>query len=96
VTGLTSISAEDPTGMAEVTEVYGQLYEFITIAMDDDDGPDRTSVVRVIGEVWLATLMARVRGWAQSGQMADDLEAAVRLLIPTSPTARRAPARARA
>jgi hypothetical protein len=46
--------------------------------------------------VWLATLMARVRGWAQSGQMADDLEAAVRLLIPTSPAGRRAPARARA
>ena len=97
VTGLTSISAEDPAGLQEVTEVYALLHEFITIAMDDGADADRSAVVRVIGEVWLATLMARVRGWAQAGQMADDLEAAVRLLLPTADTARRpATARARA
>jgi AcrR family transcriptional regulator len=81
VTGLTSISAEDAPGMQEVSEVYALLVEFITDAMHDGERPEREAVIRVVGEVWLATLIARVRGWSQAGQMADDLEAAVRLLL---------------
>ena len=96
VTGLTSLSGEDPVGLAEATEVYGLLHEFVTKAMDGDEVADREAVVRVIGEVWLATLIASVRGWARPGQMAEDLEAAVRLLLPAERGARRAIARARA
>ena len=96
VTGLTSLSGDDPVGFAEATVVYAQLHEFVTNAMDGDDIADREAVVRVIGEVWLATLIASVRGWAKPGMMAEDLEAAVRLLIPSERGARRAVARARA
>lgn len=97
VSGLTSISADDTAGMQEVTEVYSLLVELITDAMLDGDRPEREAVIRVIGEVWLATLIARVRGWSQAGQMADDLEAAVRLLLhEEAAPARRAMARARA
>ena len=64
--------------------------------MDGDEVANREAVVRVIGEVWLATLIASVRGWARPGQMAEDLEAAVRLLVPEEHRARRAIARARA
>src|SRR5207245_5186316 len=82
VTGLTSLSGEDPVGLAEATEVYGLLHEFVTYAMDGDEIADREAVVRVIGEVWLATLIASVRGWARPGQLAEGLEAAVRRLLP--------------
>lgn len=97
VSGLTSISAEDAAGMEEVTVVYSQLVEFITDAMHDGERPELEAVIRVIGEVWLATLIARVRGWSQAGQMGDDLEAAVRLLLhEDAVSGRRAMARARA
>ena len=72
VTGLTSLSGDDPVGLAEATEVYGLLREFVTLAMDGDDIADREAVVRVIGEVWLATLIASFRGWArQPGERAQ-------------------------
>jgi AcrR family transcriptional regulator len=96
VTGLTSLSGEDPVGLAEATTVYQQLHEFVTNAMDGDEVANREAVVRVIGEVWLATLIASVRGWARPGQMAEDLEAAVRLLLHKEDRARRPVARARA
>jgi AcrR family transcriptional regulator len=96
VTGLTSLSGDDPVGLAEATEVYQLLHEFVTNAMDGGDIENREAVVRVIGEVWLATLIASVRGWARPGQMAEDLEAAVRLLMPAERGAKRAIARARA
>ncbi len=89
VTALTAISSDDPVGLAEVSEVYGLLNEFITSAMEDGEQPHRTAVIRVVGMVWLAALIARVRGWSQAGQMADDLEAAVRLLLPSGSVARR-------
>jgi TetR/AcrR family transcriptional regulator, cholesterol catabolism regulator len=96
VTGLTSLSSEDPVGLAEATTVYSQLHEFVTNAMDGDEVENREAVVRVIGEVWLATLIASVRGWARPGQMAEDLEAAVRLLLHEDQRSRRPVARARA
>lgn len=96
VTGLTSLSGDDPVGLAEATEVYQLLHEFVTNAMDGGEIENREAVVRVIGEVWLATLIASVRGWARPGQMAEDLEAAVRLLMPTDRSTKRALAKARA
>ena len=89
VTALTSISADDPIGLAEVSQVYEQLNEFVTTAMEDGEQVHREAVVRVVGMVWLAALIARVRGWAEGGQMADDLEAAVRLLLPSATVTRR-------
>jgi hypothetical protein len=89
VTALTAISSDDPVGLAEVSEVYELLNEFVSSAMEDGESPDREAVIRVVGMVWLAALIARVRGWAQAGQMADDLEAAVRLLLPSESVTRR-------
>lgn len=89
VTALTAISSDDPVGLAEVSDVYELLNEFVTSAMEDGERPEREAVIRVVGMVWLAALIARVRGWAHAGQMAEDLEAAVRLLLPNSTVARR-------
>jgi AcrR family transcriptional regulator len=96
VTALTSLSAADAAGLGEAAEVYRLLHEIVTDAMGEEAPPSRGAVVRVIGEVWLAALIARVRGWAPEGQMAEDLEAAVRLLLPSGDRGERVAARSRA
>ena len=83
VTALSSLSADDPPALEATREVYDVVTDIITTAMHDGDGDGhRGAIIRVIGEVWFAVLFARVRGWADPRQMSDDLEAAVRLLLP--------------
>ncbi len=95
VTALSSMTTEDPEALEFAREVYVVMHDIIDHAMADGDViPERHAVIRVLGEVWFAVLVARVRGWAGVGQMADDLEAAVRLLVP-GPTDARARALAR-
>ena len=48
----------------------------------DDPTVISDAVIRVLAMVWFAALFARVRGWEEPRQMGDDLENAVRLLLP--------------
>lgn len=82
LTALTSLSNDEPAGLAYARGVYGTLSEIITSAMDHGDVPHSEEVIRVLGMVWLAALIARVRGWDPPQQMPADLESAARLLIP--------------
>jgi AcrR family transcriptional regulator len=88
VTALSSLTTEDPEALEFAREVYSVMHDIIEHAMDDGEVPAKDAVIRVLGEVWLAVLVARVRGWAQPGEMAQDLETAVRLLVPGSAEAR--------
>jgi AcrR family transcriptional regulator len=89
VTALSSMTTDDPEALEFAREVYSVMNDIIENAMDGDrDIPERHAVIRVLGEVWFAVLVARVRGWAADGQMAADLEAAVRLLVPGPADAR--------
>jgi AcrR family transcriptional regulator len=88
VTALSSLTTEDPEALEFAREVYSVMHDIIEHAMDDGEVPEKDAVIRVLGEVWLAVLVARVRGWAQPGEMAQDLETAVRLLVPGSAEAR--------
>lgn len=81
VTALTSLSADDPKALALANEVYETIGDIITSAMQDGEARTRQEVIRVLSQVWLAALVAWVRGWAPAGQMGRDLEAAARLLI---------------
>ena len=82
VTALSSLSSADPAGLEAATGVYGVVGEMITAAMDHEEHPAREAVIRTIGHVWLAALITWVRGWGTSDQFHQDLEAAVRLLLP--------------
>jgi AcrR family transcriptional regulator len=84
VTALSSLTADDPPALDATQEVFGIVTEIITTAMGDG-GQQREAIIRVLGEVWFAALFARVRGWADPRQMGEDLEAAVRLLVPAEP-----------
>jgi TetR/AcrR family transcriptional regulator, cholesterol catabolism regulator len=88
VTALSSLTTDDPEALEFAREVYLVMHDIIEHAMDDGEVPEKDAVIRVLGEVWLAVLVARVRGWAEPGEMAQDLETAVRLLVPGSAEAR--------
>lgn len=88
VTALSSMTTDDPEALEFAREVYSVMHDIIESAMADGDIPERHAVIRVLGEVWFAVLTARVRGWADPGEMAVDLEAAVRLLVPGPAEAR--------
>jgi hypothetical protein len=49
--------------------------------MRNGEATARQDVIRTLSQVWLAALVAWVRGWAPAGQMGKDLETAARLLI---------------
>jgi AcrR family transcriptional regulator len=88
ITALSSLSAEDPSGLSAAREVYEVVTDIITEAMAN--GPDRRdAVIRILAQVWFATLFARVRGWADPKQTALDMEDAVRLMVANEPRASR-------
>jgi AcrR family transcriptional regulator len=83
VTALSSLSSDDPPALAATREVYDTVTEIIRGGMHAGEEL-KPEVVRVLSMVWFAALFARVRGWEDPRQMGDDLESAVRLLLPGS------------
>ena len=74
----------DASVAVEVHAVASRMEQMFVRAMD---GPDRTpaeedkAVAHVIGDVWLASLVAWVTGRASAGDVAREMELAVRLLL---------------
>jgi AcrR family transcriptional regulator len=81
VTGLASLDPEEPGSIERANQVYQVMSEMISGAMDGEDIPNRDVLMRVLGQMWFAVLVFWVRGWSAGNQMADDLDAAARLLI---------------
>ena len=78
VTALSSLSS----GELELTgDVYVTVTEIIRGATREGEVIS-DAVIRVLAMVWFAALFSRVRGWENAQQMGDDLETAVRLLLP--------------
>lgn len=89
VTALSSLSSEDPDGLQHARDVYALVYDMLSVAMDDDAPEDRDAVVRVLGQVWFATLIEWVRGWIDSKQLLADMDTAARLLLPDTRNGKR-------
>jgi AcrR family transcriptional regulator len=81
VTALTSLSADDPKALALANEVFESIGEIITSAMHNGQVRDKEAVIRVLSQVWLATLVEWVRGWLPDGQMGKELEQAAHLIV---------------
>ena len=81
VTAMSSLSSDDPPALEATREVYVTVTDLIRSAQRDGEVV-RDEVIRVLAMVWFAALFARVRGWEDPRQMGDDLENAVRLLVP--------------
>jgi TetR/AcrR family transcriptional regulator, cholesterol catabolism regulator len=72
----------DPNAAAEVNAVARQMERMFTRAMHD--GPptaDDIAIARLIGDVWLANLVAWVTARASADDVSSHLELAVRLLL---------------
>ncbi|MGZ4139303.1 MAG: TetR family transcriptional regulator [Actinomycetota bacterium] len=81
VTALSSLDAEEPGSIERAAQVYEVMSQMISEAMDGEEIPNRDILMRVLGQMWFAALVFWVRGWSAGNVMADDLEAAARLLI---------------
>jgi len=83
-TALTNLSFDDPASAGYARNVYDSMAVTIERAMEDGARvEEHDTVIRILGHVWLAALVATTRGWESSGQMAEDLADAARLLIRT-------------
>jgi TetR/AcrR family transcriptional regulator, cholesterol catabolism regulator len=81
-TALTNLSFDDPASAGYARGVYDTMAATIEGAISNGDTiPDKDLVIRILGHVWLAALVATTRGWESAGQMAEDLADAARLLI---------------
>ncbi len=80
VTALSSMSSDDPEALAYADEVAGTMNEIISNATDGE-AANLIDETRVLGLVWFASLVGRVRGWGPPDQMMADLETAARLVF---------------
>lgn len=83
---VSALSSPDPSVAGAKLEVHELLHGIVTGAMDGSAGARHDGVVRVLGNVWFGALVARSAGMATTGQMGDDLEEAVRLLLERART----------
>jgi AcrR family transcriptional regulator len=80
VTALSSMSSDDPEALAYADEVAGTMNEIIASATDGEEAT-LMEETRILGLVWFASLVGRVRGWGPPEQMMADLETAARLVF---------------
>jgi AcrR family transcriptional regulator len=72
----------DPSAASEVNAVAGLMEEMLTGAMHDGEPTaDERAIARVVGDVWLANLVAWVTRRASAKDVANQLELAAQLLL---------------
>ncbi|HCU96336.1 MAG TPA: TetR family transcriptional regulator [Actinobacteria bacterium] len=72
----------DPSAAAEVNAVARLMERIITRAMHDGEpSADETAIARVIGDVWLSSLVAWVTRRMSADDVSGQLELATRLLL---------------
>src|SRR6202050_5665198 len=72
----------DPSAASEVNAVAGLMEEMLTGGMHDGEPTaDERAIARVVGDVWLANLVAWVTRRASANDVANQLELAAQLLL---------------
>jgi len=72
----------DPSAAAEVNSVAALMEQILTDAMHEGEPTaDERAIARVIGDVWLANLVAWVTRRASANDVANHIELAARLLL---------------
>jgi hypothetical protein len=72
----------DPSAAAEVNTVARLMERMLTGAMHDREPTgDEIAIARVIGDVWLSSLVAWVTRRASANDVSNQLELAARLLL---------------
>ena len=72
----------DPGAAAEVNTVARLMEQMLTGAMHEGEpSADEIAIARIIGDVWLSNLVARVPRRASASDVSNQLELATRLLL---------------
>jgi TetR/AcrR family transcriptional regulator, cholesterol catabolism regulator len=72
----------DPSAAAEVAAVARLMERMLTRAMHEGEpSPDDVAIARLIGDVWLSSLVAWVTRRASANDVSNQLELAARLLL---------------
>ena len=78
---VTALSSSDPAAAEATQRVEVRLTAMIAEALDNEVVPEIDDIIRVLGQVWFASMLAWVGGRSEAGTMAADLERAARLLV---------------
>jgi AcrR family transcriptional regulator len=72
----------DPSAASEVNTVAAAMERILTRAMHEGEPTaDESAIVRIIGDVWLSSLVAWVTRRASANDVTNHLELAARLLL---------------
>ena len=79
---VTAISTPDPAVSDCQRQVSDILVSLLSAPLVDMDPERRAGIVKVLAHVWFSSLVGWVSGWSGIDQVGDELELAVRLLVP--------------
>jgi TetR/AcrR family transcriptional regulator, cholesterol catabolism regulator len=79
---FTSLSSPDPGAVSCQQQITLVMERTITRAIGEASPPDLSDRARMIGHVWYSALVGWISGWSTMARVHDELDVAVRLLLP--------------
>jgi AcrR family transcriptional regulator len=79
---VTAIASPDPAVAGCQAEMSTVMVELLSTPMADVDPERRLRIVTVLSHVWFSSLLGWVNEWTNVGSVGDELESAIRLLLP--------------
>jgi AcrR family transcriptional regulator len=79
---VTAISSPDPAVAGCQAEMSTIMFQLLSVPMGDVDPDRQLRIVTVLSHVWFSALLGWVNEWTNVGSVGDELESAIRLLLP--------------
>ena len=81
---FTSLASPDPAAVECQQQMAALMDGIIIRAIGEPQPPDHVERTRMIGHVWYSSLVGWVQGWSDITRVHDELEVAVKLLLPSA------------
>jgi AcrR family transcriptional regulator len=79
---VTAVAGPDPAVQECQRDVSQIMANMLAGPLEDLDEARRDGIVQVLGHVWLSSLLGWVNGWTTVGRVSEELDLAIRLLLP--------------
>src|ERR1700730_9546713 len=79
---VTAISSPDPAVTGCQAEMSTIMVQLLSEPMGDVDPDRHVTMLTVVAHVWVLALVGWVNEWTNVGDVGDELESAIRLLLP--------------
>lgn len=79
---VTAIASPDPAVAGCQAEMSTIMVQLLSEPMADVDPDRRLRIVTVLSHVWFSALLGWVNEWTNVGSVGDELESAIRLVLP--------------